>query len=79
MTTSWKTVHTKLKETGIISQPAPSELTQSVMLRRNLESRAGSSDVTTNSNTPVYSAKHRPSIEHEWMPNYMFINRSDGL
>lgn len=79
MTTSWKSVHTKLKETGAISQPEPFDLARSVMLRRNIESRASSSAMTTDSNTPVYSTKHRPSIEQEWMPNYMFINRDDGL
>lgn len=78
MTTSWRNVHTKLKESGAISQTEPSPV--SIMLRKSVERRGSSSSgVTTNSSTPAYTTGHRPSIEHEWMPNYMFINRTDGL
>lgn len=78
MTTNWKSIHTKLKESGMINLQM--ERRQSKIFNRNSDS---GSDYTTTTATPLSSTpvsnQHRNSIDNEWQMNYMIINRKDGL
>jgi hypothetical protein len=80
MTTSWKKIQTKLKESGMINQM---ERRQSRIFSRNDESGSEADNMTTYSSTPLSSTpvsnKQRNSIDSEWQLNYMIINRNDGL
>lgn len=64
MTTSWKEVYNKLKNSGMMNGGGRSDETSS------------EADTFTSSGTP--NIHHRPSLDAEWQMNY-FINRRDGL